>query len=111
MITQRQRYLKDKKVTILKMVETNVNGEAETNYIPLEGAENIWAYYRHVSGSEFFASGTVNAKIEVIFVINWRSDIDTYMKIIYKGKEYGITQIDDFEGQKTDLKIFAYSIN
>nr|WP_305728501.1 hypothetical protein [Bacillus sp. 491mf] len=33
------------------------------------------------------------------------------MKILFRGKEYGITRIDDFEGYKQDLTIYAYTIN
>ncbi|ACD23984.1 head-tail adaptor protein [Clostridium botulinum] len=103
---------KDKKITILEYV----NGVDEDNlpleeYVPVKGAENIWAYYRHLSGKEFYAAATTNSKVDVIFQINWRQGIDTTMKVLYNNKEYYITQIDDFEGKKTDLKIYAYKIN
>ena len=29
------------------------------------------------------------------------------MSIMFRGKEYGITRIDDFEGDKQDLVIYA----
>ncbi|MFK4412908.1 hypothetical protein ABH961_001445 [Bacillus sp. RC251] len=32
------------------------------------------------------------------------------MSIMFRGKEYGITRIDDFEGDKQDLVIYAYVI-
>ncbi|SEJ43760.1 hypothetical protein SAMN04487780_10792 [Bacillus thuringiensis] len=32
------------------------------------------------------------------------------MSIMFRGKEYGITRIDDFEGDKQNLVIYAYVI-
>lgn len=32
------------------------------------------------------------------------------MSIMFRGKEYGITRIYDFEGDKQDLVIYAYVI-
>lgn len=106
-------YVKDKKITILKVTaEEDPEGagwiEVET---PLPGGANIWAYFRHLSGREFFAAKQVNAREEVLFEINWRDDLDTTMKVEYKGKKYQITRIDTFEGYKNDIKIYAYIVN
>ena len=106
------RHLKDKKITILcsKTVENEL-GEVETMDTPLPGGKNIWAYYRHASASEFYAAHTINTKVEVIFEIAWLKDIKTTMKIRYKEEDYCITRIDDYEGYKRNLKIYAYKIN
>ncbi|AUN16120.1 TPA: phage head closure protein [Clostridium botulinum] len=104
--------IKDKKITILKYQEgENELGETIVTYVPMPGATNIWAYYRHASGAEFYAAHTINTKVEVIFEIAWRNDIDTYMQIRYKGRDYSITRIDDFEGRKVNLRIYAYKVN
>lgn len=104
--------LKDKKITILTYTESeNEVGETIQNWIPLEGAVNIWAYYRQATASEFFGAMTTNYKVEAIFQIAWRPGLNTYMQIRFKGKDYRITRIDDFEGNKTDLKIYAYILN
>lgn len=102
-------HIKDKKVSILiPTEETNENGDRVTVWkVPLTGAENIWAYYRHLSGREFWASQKVNAEEEVIFEINWRSGIDTFMRVLFRGAQYEITNVDDFEGNKEDIKIYA----
>lgn len=107
-----KKHRKDKKITILEYKEyVNDNGVEIENYEPVEGMSNIWAYYRHVSGNEFFAAHTTNTKVEVVFEINYRKGIDETMVILYNNCKYYITQIDDFEGRKTDLKIYAYKIN
>ena len=77
---------------------------------PIPGGKNIWAYFRHITGDEFFASAASNAKVEVIFEINWRNDINSHMRIHYKDQDYNITQIDNSEGYKTDLKIYASAV-
>ena len=101
---------KDKKITIVK----DVSGEDEDGFPQNKEiviCKDIWAYYRHISGKEFYAARSTNTKVEVIFIINYRKDIDETMQIIYKDKKYNITQIDDFEDRKTDLKIYAYRLN
>lgn len=104
-----QRKRKDKKITILDCVsEVNDYGELIEEWKPK--FKDIWSHYRHLSGKEIFSSAAVREKIEVVFEINWRDGIDTFMKILYNGEEYQITDIDDFEGKKTDLKIYAYRI-
>ena len=102
-----KKHRKDKKITILEGKKNIVDGRSTMEYIPKEGLENIWAYYRHISGKEFFLAATNAVKVEVIFEINYRKDIDTNMRIKYNDEEYSITQIDDYEGKKTDLKIYA----
>lgn len=104
--------LKDKKIQILEPR----GGEGETDDsgfpIPLTWEPihpgTLWAHYRQLSGKEFFASATVNQTEEVCFIVNWRADIGTHMIILFRGKFYEITRIDDFEGYKTDLNIYAF---
>lgn len=105
-----QRKRKDKKITILDcFTEEDEIGNLIEEWKPK--FKDIWAHYRHLSGKEIFSAAVVREKVEVVFEINWRADIDTFMKVLYKDEEYRITDIDDFEGKKTDLKIYAYKIN
>lgn len=108
----KRNHIKDKKITLMKNVDIqDDNGFITRKLEPLPGGENIWAYYRHAKASEFYAAAKLNTKIECIFEINWRNDIDISMKIKYKNEMYDISQIDDFEGYKKTLKIFAYKID
>lgn len=99
-------HIKDKKIDILQTQTIKVNGFTKVELVPLY--TNLWAYYRQASGDEIYAAAQIKSKVEVVFEINWRDNIDTTMKIGYKGKVYDITRIDDFEGGKNDLKIYAY---
>lgn len=105
-------HIKDKKITILQITEgyDEIGNPIEVEE-PIPGGENIWAYYRQASANEFYGAASVNYKVEAVFEINWRNDINTTMKILYKGKKYNITRIDDYEGYKQDLKIYAYAMN
>jgi SPP1 family predicted phage head-tail adaptor len=104
---------KDKKISILKweVVGTGDYGDDIYDWVPIPNGENIWAYYRHMSAKEFYAARQVNVEETVIFIINWRNDVNTAMRIEYKGRQYEITRIDDFEGYKQDLKIYAKIVN
>ena len=63
--------LKDKKIRILAYESyTNNNGfPVEKWNVIHEG--KLWAYYRQLSGKEFFAAATVNAEENVLFYINY----------------------------------------
>ncbi|RXM73644.1 head-tail adaptor protein [Clostridium tetani] len=105
-------HVKDKKITIMERINVeDEDGFTTQKLEPLPGAENIWAYYRHAKASEFYEAAKLNTKIECIFEINWKNDIDVTMKIKYKNQLYDISQIDDFEGYKESLKIYAYKID
>ncbi|PGZ56817.1 head-tail adaptor protein [Bacillus cereus] len=103
---------KDKKITIMTFttVKDELN-QVEEIKAPLKGGENIWAYYRQASAEEFLGAAVTNYKVEAIFKIGWRNDLHPSMSIMFRGKEYGITRIDDFEGYKQDLTIYAYALN
>lgn len=99
-------YLKDKKVELWrKGTSTNKNG------IPVEESRKIaslWAYYRHASSKEVYEAMTVQYQVDAVFVINYREDINPKTDyLVFRGKEYGINSLDDYEGSKRDLKISA----
>ncbi len=84
--------LKDKKIMIVKkQLVKDKDGFLQTVWTPVhEGT--LWAYFRWLSGKEFFAASAVQNTEECLSVINWRSDIDTDMEIEYNGKFYDITR-------------------
>lgn len=99
--------LKDKKIRILQYIHTtDEEGFGVDVWKPIHSGK-IWAYYRHLSGREFFAAAMVNAEEEVIFTVNYRADLDTEMIIEYAGEYFQIERIDDHEGYKTDLDIYC----
>lgn len=99
--------LKDKKIRLIEGIHiTDDNGFGTDEWRPIHGGR-LWAYYRQLSGREFYASATINAAEEVTFSINWRADIETYLLVEYDGQYYEITRIDDYEGYKNDLDLYC----
>ena len=97
--------LKDKKIELLRQVYTR--DEMGITTTTLESMGTVWAYFRHLSGKEVFAAATVNYKEEVLFQVNYRTDLTTANVIRYNGRLYNITRIDTFEGYKQDLKLYC----
>lgn len=99
--------LKDKKIRILQYFHgTDDHGFPVDEWRPLHSGR-LWAYYRHLSGNEFYASAMVNASEEVVFTINYRTDLTNEMMIEYGGKFYEVIRVDDYEGYKDDLNIYC----
>lgn len=98
--------LKDKKIEIL---ENKITVDGIGNHIStLEPVcPPVWAYFRQLSGKEVFAAATTNYKEEVLFTINYRTDLTTAHVIRYNGVLYDITRIDTFEGYKEDLTLYC----
>ena len=97
--------LKDKKIELVAFTSTiNENGYPVTVETTIA---RVWAYFRQLSGKEVFAAATTNYKEEVLFTINYRTDITTACVVRYRGVLYDITRIDTFEGYKEDLSLYC----
>ena len=78
--------LKDKKIRILAYENyVDDNGFSVEEWHAIHTGK-LWAYYRQLSGKEFFAAATVNATEDVLYTVNYRADIDTDMLVEYAGK-------------------------
>ena len=98
--------LKDKKITIYKQTREDPKGFSRPTLEAITDA-TLWAYFRHLSGSEVFAAANTNYKEEVLFQVNHRNDITTSCVVEYGGTLYDITRIDSFEGYNTDLTLYC----
>lgn len=59
------------------------------------------------NGKEVFAAATTNYKEEVLFTINYRTDLTTACVVRCRDVLYDITRIDMYEGYKEDLTLFC----
>ena len=101
--------LKDKKIRIIAFTSTtDEHGFSTEEWRPIHSGK-LWAYYRQLSGSEFYASAMVNAAEEVVFTVNHRTDVTTEMLVEYGGKFYDIKRIDNYEGYTDDLSLIHIS--
>ena len=105
------KHLKDKKIVIYKSVEgKDADGFPVSGYMRVHKTPTLWAYFKQLSGSLFYASATTNNKEECLFYINWL-DLDRKRpqdyKIEYRGLVYELTRIDPYEGYKRDLALYC----
>ena len=106
------KHLKDKKIVIYKSVEgKDADGFPFSGYMRVHKSVNLWAYFKQLSGSLFYASATTNTKEECLFYINYTDVLDRTRpqdyKIDYKGLVYELTRIDPYEDYKRDLALYA----
>ncbi len=62
-------------------------------------------------GNEYMRGRQLEANDITWFVIRWRSDITTLMRLVYNGLNYGITSIDAVEGGRRYLEITAKTVD
>ena len=96
--------LKDKKIEIQE--SRYVSDAIGNRKKELVTVATVWAYFRQLSMKELY-SVTTQVQEEVLFQINYRTDITTAHVIKYNGIQYEITRIDTFEGYKEDLTLYA----
>ena len=99
--------LKDKKIELLSVSYTQTENGYAGKEVLTPICPPVWAYFRHLSGDEYFAAGVEQVREEVLFVVNWRAGLDTTHVIRYGGALWDITRVDTFEGYKGDLKVYA----
>ena len=96
--------LKDKKIEIQET--TYVSDKYGNRIKQTVTIATVWAYFRQLSGDEIYRV-TTQATEEVMFRINYRSDITTAHVIKYKDTLYNITRVDVYEGNKRNLTLYC----
>lgn len=109
--------MKDKKISIgQNQITVDEYGYETEEFKIIDDCNNIWAYYRHLSAKEIYASNTNVLKSNVLFMINYNKELlKTFKKnkdliLKYNENNYNIEYIDDFEGYMSDLKLYCYII-
>lgn len=80
-----------------------MGGEIET----WNDIATVWASKAHQTSREFFAAQKINAEITVLFIIRYRRNVDTKMRVIFSGKTYDILGADDLDGRRRELWLMA----
>lgn len=90
-----------------KATSINENGfEVET----WEDVRNVWAKVTNLHGGEYFTAAAVQAENTVKFTIRYLEGVDTTMRILFKGKQYNITAIDNIKYQNRYMEIKALEV-
>ncbi|WP_180114975.1 phage head closure protein [Acinetobacter sp. YH12063] len=75
------------------MVQKLTSGKDDDGYpIPEQWVDYmpLWAKVTHLSGKDLIAAQASNSKVVARVKIRYREDINTAMRVIYKGKTYAI---------------------
>ena len=90
-----------------KATSINENGfEVET----WEDVRTVWAKVTNLHGGEYFTAAAVQAENTVKFTIRYLEGVDTAMRILFKGKQYNITAIDNIKYQNRYMEIKALEV-
>ena len=98
----------NKRITIQKPITTtNERGfEIET----WEDFKTVWAAVSNLHGREYFAAAAVQAENTVKFTIRYLEGLNTTMRILFQGKQYNITSIDNIKYQNRYIEIKAMEV-
>jgi SPP1 family predicted phage head-tail adaptor len=97
------------RITIQRVtISTNDNGyEMETP----ELIKEVWAKVSNLHGSEFFAAKAIQAENTVKFTVRYMSGLDQSMQILFQGKVYNITAIDNIKYRNEYIEILAKEVD
>ena len=96
--------LKDKKIDLQGVqYYTDKYGNRKKETVTIA---TVWAYFRQLSGNEIYRVTTQTTE-EVMFVINYRTDITTENVILYECGEYSLGRVEVFEGYRRDRTVYS----
>lgn len=82
----------------------NENGVPITTWVPMA---TVWGGARDVSGKEFFEAAAHQMEDIVTFTVRARTDLNTAMRIIFRGKPFEIVEINHLEYRDDYIQIRA----
>jgi len=88
-------------------VLTNENGFEAESWIAYK---EIWAKAENLHGREYFEAAAVHAENTLKFTIRYLDSINTTMRILFKGKLYNITSIDNIKYKNKFIEIKALGV-
>lgn len=94
----------------LQNLTSNVNA-AGFEVEDWEDAATVWAAATNLHGREYFAAAAVQAENTVKFTIRYLPGIDTTMRILFRGKPYNITAIDNIKHRNRYLEIKGQEVD
>lgn len=81
----------DQIITLQQRVPS-VDGAGQDNYTfaNLASVPEEWANAQPLRGGEYFAASQMQATVDVKFTIRYRSDLDSTMRVLWRGEPYDI---------------------
>lgn len=96
------------RITLQKLSSTtNDNGFEVEDWIDVR---TVWASVSNLYGKEYFEAAATQEQKTVKFTIRYIQNLDTSMRIMFKGKTYNITFIDNIKYQNKFIEIKALEV-
>lgn len=89
------------------VTDTNENGFEMEDW---QDYKTVWAAITNLHGREYFEAAAVKAENTVKFKIRYIQNIEPTMRIIFKGKRYNITSIDNIKYANKFIEIKALEV-
>lgn len=86
---------------------TNENGFEIETWVDFK---DLWAAVTNLHGREYFEAAAVQAENTVKFTIRYTDEIETTMRVLFKGKQYNISSIDNIKYAKKFIEIKAMEV-
>lgn len=86
----------------------NENGFETENY---EDLKTVWAKVTNLHGKEYFEAATIQKEKTVKFIIRAIEGLDESMKILFQGRNYNITFIDNIKYENKYIEIKALEVD
>ncbi|WP_132252161.1 phage head closure protein [Natranaerovirga pectinivora] len=88
--------------------ETNKNGFETEIY---KDYKTLWAKVTNLHGKEYFEAAAIQKEKTVKFIIRATAGIDETMRIIFQGRAYNITFIDNIKYENKYMEIKALEVD
>lgn len=72
--------------------------------------KTVWAAVSNLHGREYFEAAAVKAESTVKFTIRYTDGINESMRILFKGKQYNISSIDNIKFRNKNIEIKALEV-
>lgn len=72
--------------------------------------KTIWASISNLYGREYYQAAAIQVEKTVGFIIRYIEDVDTSTRILFRGKQYHITFIDNMKYANKFIEIKALEV-
>lgn len=97
------------RITLQRLTTTtNENGFEMEEWTDVK---TVWASITNLHGREYYEAAAVQAEQTVKFTVRYLKDLDTSMRILFKGNQYNITSIDNIKYENRYMEIKAMEVD
>ena len=96
------------RITFQKLTtSTNENGFQIEEWVDVK---TVWAAVSNLHGREYFEAAAIQRENAVKFTIRYLKGLDASMQILFQGKPYNITSIDNIKYKNELMEIKALEV-